>query len=148
VAIGRSSACALDVRGEIACWSGRNAETPLPKGPFRQIALFEDDAGGCGLHAAGDIACWLADFTPEAGHYVSIASGGLGLCAIDGDGALHCWGPHVSNPPAGTFSQVAVAGRYACALDSDGGLQCWSDEELDPHLYPPDSLCVKPAAPP
>jgi hypothetical protein len=148
VTVGANSECALDAHGEIECWAGPDAETSLPRGPFRQIALFDADMGGCGLHAAGDIVCWLSDLTPDDGQYLAIAVEDRSLCAIDIDGALHCWGDDISSPPAGTFMQVAMAGSYACALDDAGAIQCWSDRELDPHLYPPDSLCVEPASGP
>ncbi len=63
---------------------------------------------------------------------VQVATGGLAACALDVDGAAHCWGRDVSGeatPPAGVFSQISGGGQYFCGLELDGALRCWGDTD-------------------
>lgn len=60
---------------------------------------------------------------------VQIAAGDFVTCAIDMDGAVHCWGKDVAGStfePDGTFVQISASDAYStCAISSEGDVQCW-----------------------
>jgi hypothetical protein len=60
-------------------------------------------------------------------------------CAIDGAGAISCWGKDSGdwlNPPEGVFTDLSVGVAGACALRDDDAILCWGDEQTD-ELHPP-----------
>jgi hypothetical protein len=73
---------------------------------------------------------------------VAIAAGGNESCALDGAGAVHCWGEDpvgdVGNGPAppgivpsltGGIGHVAVVTGHACAVTTGGAPKCWGTNE-------------------
>ena len=53
-------------------------------------------------------------------------------CAIDVDGALHCWGANPSgqaSPPSGSYNQVSTGDYHACALGTDKSVRCWGNND-------------------
>lgn len=126
----RSSSCALTAAGQIWCW-GRIELLPRP-----------DDHTDCVVIPGSSYACpprrirggpWahLASFPFSESH-----------CAIDGDGALYCWGygdlfprdplgqqdpQRVEGLPPITSASIGV--YHACAI-ADGDVWCWGENDL------------------
>jgi len=60
---------------------------------------------------------------------VQISAGEFTTCALDIDGAVHCWGKDVAGStfePDGNFVQISSSDSYAtCAVESSGNVLCW-----------------------
>jgi alpha-tubulin suppressor-like RCC1 family protein len=128
---GFSFACGLDVGGTAYCW-GSNSAGQLGNGSIQGDALEPDTVVG-GLT------------------FTQLASGGSHSCGLEGSGALHCWGYHLSGqlgiglgptcgiganafpcsttpmPVAGTFTSVSAGPSHTCALTPLGVVYCWGD---------------------
>jgi hypothetical protein len=62
----------------------------------------------------------------------SIASTGRGSCALDGKGAIHCWGlsPEPWAMPAGQFVELHASTDEICAVRSDRTVECFDEPGL------------------
>lgn len=120
VAVGGAHACARKAGGATSCWGynrygqagiplGTNSRTPQPiSGAFDELALGEHHS--CGIRAA-TVSCWGRNRAGQLGNgeqarrhttlpvvlvgpqkVQSLAAGGYHTCALDGAGALQCWG--------------------------------------------------------
>jgi len=87
--------------------------------------------GVCGLRSDGKITCWgtqeLID-DPPVGTFVSYDAGTNQVCAMDGAGAVQCFGSSqngVMDIPALPFASISVGSAGACGVLDDGSAQCW-----------------------
>lgn len=59
--------------------------------------------------------------------YVDLAVSSAGVCAVDEDQTLHCWGYTALNAPEGVVAaDVDMSGSRGCVTGDDGSLTCWS----------------------
>lgn len=69
---------------------------------------------------------------PNNTAFTAITAGGLHSCALNGNGAIHCWGDNSHGQtvvPSGTFSAVSAGGSHTCAVRStDNRVVCWGDK--------------------
>lgn len=124
--------CGRTADGDVLCW-GDDARGQLGRG---QGAGAEPDRSGSDV----------AGVTAVAGltNIADLAAGGLHSCALDGDGAVHCWGDGSfgqlgTGTPDDASTPVAVAGLgakarrittgayHSCAVLDGGGVSCWGD---------------------
>ncbi len=121
VSAGRYHACAISTEGKLYCW-GANSSGQL--GFVSSGALISIPT------QVGKVSTWKA-----------VATGYSYTCAIQGTGALYCWGENsegqlgVKKPGGipklyrvgGTalFTKVAGALYTTCAIKKDGSLWCW-----------------------
>lgn len=58
--------------------------------------------------------------------YVDLAVSKAGVCAVDDERSLHCWGYTAANAPEGIFvTDVDMSGSEGCVLGGEGDLTCW-----------------------
>ena len=77
--------------------------------------------------------------------FASVSAGAFYTCAVDTDGAAHCWGKDSSqqlgtvsgtvNVPASVFgghvfASVSASWFHTCGLDTDGVAFCWGANEF------------------
>ncbi len=128
VSAGDEHTCAID-GGDLWCW-GADDDGQLGDGGEP-----DDDAAG------GPLV--VADLVP-----VMAAAGGDHTCAIDGGGAVVCWGRNDAGQLGDGTTQlrtapgaaVVLGGRsaveigagdlFSCALLEDGAVRCWGDNEF------------------
>ncbi|MCA9691908.1 MAG: hypothetical protein KC636_20065 [Myxococcales bacterium] len=134
--------------------------------PWRRLAV--GNAHVCAIDAADALYCWGDQYrgsvgdgtTPsfqnnesarpspvQVGHdgpWVAVSAGAFNSCAIDGDGALWCWGPNddgqLGNGGLGesfaafapdeveggaSWRAVATTSGHTCGVQQDGTLWCW-----------------------
>lgn len=100
-------------------------------GDARLVASISGAAAGVGVRVRDRV------FAPPG----VLALGGTHTCALDINGAMHCWGGagygELGDGSSGTrtvpnpvntslkFTQVAVGARHTCGLASDGKAHCW-----------------------
>ena len=131
-------------------------------GPHTFAAISAGESVTCGI-TSGSVVCWgssllgvptnmAAPFGPATvggvSGAVSISAGVSSVCAVDGAGALFCWGDNtfgqlgngsVTGPGAfsmlpvrvsgpATYKQVSVGGLLACAVTTGGTVECWGDD--------------------
>ena len=63
----------------------------------------------------------------------SIASTGRGSCALDGQGAIHCWGGLSAERwaiPVGQFVELHASSDEICAVRTDGSVECFVESGL------------------
>lgn len=178
--LGPAHTCALDQEGHALCW-GQNhsgqlgvvdaSERVTRPSPVMGELLFEDlgtgDAFTCGLTDGGHIYCWgevpmdggslLLEPTlvTDEGEFESIDAGFDYVCAVDVQGAAHCFGAHyleeffadtpvlVDGDIEFVASSLSVSGYdgTACALAASGEAHCWGkipsrDREMMSSLVP------------
>jgi alpha-tubulin suppressor-like RCC1 family protein len=150
-----------------ACPEGRSCEA----GSCVSVVLVAGSASGkhtCAVASNGAAYCWGDDTFGQIGRGIgcdappcavttatavsglavakSIAVGGSHTCAINGAGALFCWGAnalgqlglgHTSADPersprpvsAGNdVGSVSLGKLHTCALEKDGTVDCWGDD--------------------
>jgi hypothetical protein len=131
VAAGQDAACGLDLSGAAWCWGADD------NGQLGQGATV---AGRC----FGTLPCSQFPVPVTGGHtFVKIVSAGPTTCAIDGAGAVWCWGENergqgglgggsalaLYTPARALTTDSAVdlvAGEYTfCALYAAGTVECW-----------------------
>lgn len=120
--VGSHHACALRADGTVRCWGGDNGYGQLGDGT---LATHGTPAPVTGLHGV-----------------VSLAAGGQFTCALDGGGAVWCWGENAHGTCGdGTFvnrsapvrvplapaSAIFASMTTACARLRDGHVRCWGD---------------------
>jgi hypothetical protein len=138
IGVGIQHACFLHTSGMVEC-VGRdyNGSATPPPGQFSMI----DTAytASCGIESGtGTVQCWGwvssygQDETAPAGSFVSVSVATGFACALDGAGAVSCWGcasdPNSQgecNPPATPFSQISVGSLTPCGVRTDGYIECW-----------------------
>ncbi len=65
-------------------------------------------------------------------------AGGPGICGIQTDNTVVCWGDNKNIVPDGTFSQLSVGGFHSCGIRDDSTLTCWAPPWSDyGQLTPP-----------
>jgi hypothetical protein len=59
----------------------------------------------------------------------AIAASRLGTCALDGAGAIHCWGlaPEVWSIPGGSFVELYAGDNTICAVRADRSVACFTE---------------------
>ena len=174
IAVRGEYACGLTVDSRIRCWSWpEDAESgaTAPSDESGWSSLTVGVGYACALDADSLAWCWGndADGALGRGHtghkkleplpigrvlgghrFASIAAGTLRTCAIDGDGALYCWGRvpdsladdqcldsngvagdnDCTSTPAlvqrGTrFRSISIGGSHQCAISTSGQALCW-----------------------
>jgi alpha-tubulin suppressor-like RCC1 family protein len=122
-------------------------------GAPRPIALTGSFRGTCALFDDGSVRCWgiVADFTgttlassarpsvvPGLSGIKSLVAGYYHYCAVDGSGAVWCWGDEVADGPTVTnevlpkrithvtsVSALATGIQHYCALLPAATIDCW-----------------------
>jgi alpha-tubulin suppressor-like RCC1 family protein len=124
--------CLLDANGGLSCWGpnvfgevGNSTRSlvaspvAVPGGPWRSATVAGDDVWWAGAHT----------------------------CALDGSGALSCWGSDnldqlgfLSAAPVATpavvgtsWKEIGTGTSYTCGIGSDGTISCWG------HAFDPNS---------
>ncbi len=98
------------------------------------------DAGAatvCGIRAdSGELDCWGGTGSNPPAGLTDLAHYAIGYgtgCAVDGDGAVTCWGgeesPGELEPAPGTYQLVAPHRSGSCGLRVDGEIACWGATE-------------------
>jgi alpha-tubulin suppressor-like RCC1 family protein len=145
VALASQFGCALLEDKSVKCWgTGRIANDGKAMSDAKPTTVSGLD-GVEELAASGAIACartpsavtcWGSDDktigTPPAGAFKQIATGFTHACALDGSGAVTCWGQGdwgnsggFAKPPASGAVQVATGDRHACIVTKAKTVQCW-----------------------
>jgi alpha-tubulin suppressor-like RCC1 family protein len=137
ISAGSQVLCVVDLDGYLEC-RGQPVDwvLPWPDGQFEQV-----DAGrsvSCAIGAGHRMTCWgVDDGEHEDFGQVSdaptedIAQVSCGWnfgCAVDVDGAAHCWGSNGEGQalaPEGRFVQLDSGWAHACGVRIDGSLACW-----------------------
>src|SRR5439155_4087061 len=83
-------------------------------------------------------------------HGQRVAAGFRSSCAVDGAGAVWCWGDlggqknQVATQQTQFTAQVNdvhIYWTHACALLTDGRVACWGDNAAGESGYPPCGMC-------
>jgi hypothetical protein len=70
------------------------------------------------------------------GTWSAVATAPGNTCALDGQGALRCWGQFTLADDTGArFTAVSTAGDTGCGLHDDGSLWCWGKVPGDGALF-------------
>jgi alpha-tubulin suppressor-like RCC1 family protein len=151
-------ACARSATGALFCWGAEQSSSPTEIIPGVAIqAISEGEGSTCAIIETGGLYCWNGisiAFPGVAAQEIgstwrAVASCDTHWCAIDGAGALSCWGTNFdgqlglgdlvdrADPTRiGVDTWLAVAvdsgdgayGAYTCGITDDGGrgrLFCW-----------------------
>lgn len=136
VAVAQTS-CYLDpTEGDALRCAGAGLGTAplerLPQGAVQRFALKADGRAGLALMPGGE----LVEFALEEGEllgvapdpalrFVDVAYGRNNACAVDTEGAIHCWGSSQTPPSSDQpFVQIALNNVAMCALDRAGQVRC------------------------
>jgi alpha-tubulin suppressor-like RCC1 family protein len=124
------------------------------------LALAAGTDSSCGLFsgggAGGGVYCWGNAITPPSSTPVAvpgfsgattIEAGSYEECALNGSGALICWGDRndippddpqptdpgmVSGAPTPVISVASgISAPFTCAVSKDGSVWCWAPEAID-----------------
>lgn len=152
---------------------GTIVETQL-LGDFVDLASYED--GICGLRRDGRVDCMghesqlpdvyvdidricsvRADGTldwslphsedpPPGHHFTAVSVARSGVCGLDEDGAIVCWGSDMLRawersggpPEGGDFVELHVFDDFGCAMRSDNTVACWGYDRTGVTLIPGD----------
>lgn len=158
VVLNESCAVGLRPTGVLEGWG----ESCAPPPPGDHVAVSAQHEA-CALRKDGDIVCWgfhggvyhppsgaPSPFPPSPprvrpGPFTRVAQGASHTCAIQGNGALRCWGqcifrdnkttdcPARVPAPAGVWTEVASGENYSCALSTPGEITCWGDPSVAMH---------------
>ena len=144
IALGGGRSCVLHDDGAIRCWGERLDEEP--QHAHASLAVGFGWAGS--ISTVGELVLWGENGVlpprelngrrwSQLSVYSSTWADLLGaLCAIDEDGALHCWTDDFNStyyedlPTDEGFTQVAPSSRHGCALDGQGAIVCWSNSSM------------------
>ncbi|MCA9623390.1 MAG: hypothetical protein KC731_30425, partial [Myxococcales bacterium] len=138
--LGRGFSCAQVADGRMRCWGVLDLSPPEP--------LAAPDAKR--LKRASEVE---PGAVAKLGKAVAIAAAGDRTCALDGAGAVSCWGASFEASGAPSFAAVGVSLRpavslglgqdFGCTLGRDGAVQCWGAGPVrDIPLPPTRSLAV------
>jgi alpha-tubulin suppressor-like RCC1 family protein len=134
--LGAQHSCAIDQAATVWCWGdnldGEAAPTSAQEiiatpqalaAPADHIDL--GDSSSC-ARLGDDLQCWgrAENATTNLGSIVSMAVNDDRVCAANGDGELHCWGPDVPPTVLTIGSVLQLSGSsHLCALrqSNDGG---------------------------
>jgi uncharacterized protein YjdB/alpha-tubulin suppressor-like RCC1 family protein len=171
ITAGYNTTCGVTVAGDAYCWgvNGSGEAGVAPGGPVVSpakvsgghawSAVVQGSGFACGLDTAGAAFCWggndsgqlgaaagsgqTSTPTPLPGGHVfaRLAAGLSHACAVDGAGAVWCWGlnddgqlgagdaaVHPGAVQAGsgqTFRDVGAGGLHTCAVTTANALFCW-----------------------
>ncbi len=128
VSTGAEHACAILEDDSLWCWGSNNAG---------QVGTGSSDQR---ITTASEVTSSVA-----SGTWSVVAAGGDHTCAIDGDGAIYCWGesaqgqlgsqPDANDTPTladeGPWQDVVAGTAHTCAIDTDNELYCWGDNARD-----------------
>lgn len=138
-------ACAVDSKGELACWESAGAVSlgPPPAGRFLSVAI--GAAHACALRSDGVATCWgdTADgrtAAPEGVRFLGVTAGERHSCGVLVDGRLQCWGSDSDGQqsvPSGRFTAVAAGRLHTCARGIKGAIACWGGSGSSGQLHPP-----------
>lgn len=165
IALASEFACAVLADKTVKCWgTGRiandnqsvsEAKPTQVKGVENVEELVASGVLACARNSQG-ITCWGADAqtigTPPKGQWKQIAAGFTHACALDGSGAIVCWG-QADWATDGAFGKPAISGalevvtgdRHGCVITKDRGVQCWGmndagqlgiKSDTEPHKKP------------
>ncbi len=92
-----------------------------PSAPARAAERYPDDAPrDYGARVIGPV---------PAGRFVAIDGGQHVICALDEQGAAHCFGQQDRfRPPTGRFTAISAGSWHACGLRPEGNLACWGSD--------------------
>jgi alpha-tubulin suppressor-like RCC1 family protein len=152
--------------------------------PFTAASLSLGTSHTCavGSTAAGTTSCWGRNATGQLGNgaiapptatrplgaegagYVAVSAGSTFTCALDGAGAVSCWGdnsrgevalgdalatrvmPHPTKVRLAAKAVAVTAGQsHACALLADSSMACWGDNAVGQLALPADDGGVVPS---
>ena len=140
IAVGLSTACALDKKGQVRCWGDNRL---LQRG----VAPAQTSLAPVHLLAPA----------------ISISGGRAGFCAIIVDGRVKCWGDEEPRkargpqpPPAirtidlggKRARSIALGDRHGCAVLEDSSARCWGDQtvgQLGSIVTPPGDAFAPPS---
>ena len=167
--------CGLTETGTAYCWGrgtqgqlGSGTTTSDPRavpGVDDYVSVRAGSDHTCGVTAGNEAYCWGGNVNGQLGHgvfgaqdvptpplpvsggiaFASVSAGAFYTCAVDTDGAAHCWGKDSSqqlgtasgtvNVPASVFGEhvfasVSASWFHTCGLDTDGVAFCWGANEF------------------
>lgn len=128
ISVGSTFTCALALDGTAYCWGfggTGNLGQPAPD--------------NCGPNA---VACAKSPLPLVGRNYTAIASGMRHACAVDAEGAAHCWGFNFLGEAGSTalgetvpaprqvsgtnvFASIGAGDAFTCALTTAGRAYCW-----------------------
>jgi len=129
VALAGNLSCALDSARRTWCWGSIGAS------PF---------TGGAGVPPYTELRRPIVvDRDQRFKSLIPVIP--AGMCALNPEGALWCWGDTNENPPSmtpkalglfGSWKQLAFSSSSACGLDAADGLWCWLSGSATPGTVP------------
>ncbi|MBI3774575.1 MAG: hypothetical protein HY273_03320 [Gammaproteobacteria bacterium] len=139
IVAGYAHTCALSLVGEVQCW-GRNDSGQLGNGSTTNSntsVTITSTSGPVTALTPGD-----ATVTGLGGRITALAAGNGHTCALNGAGAVQCWGWNVvgqlgngdtidsTNPVrvvglSGQVTALTAGPTHTCAATSVGDVQCW-----------------------
>jgi alpha-tubulin suppressor-like RCC1 family protein len=161
IALGMQHACALRANGQVVCWGGSD------RGSFGYPASCPQDRmgqlGQAGTSGVVMAFCAAPMPVPGIDSAVALAHGAYHACALEGGGAVRCWGGEgyselgnrdhgaagsvqpievvfaTPSPRAAPQAALAVqaAGDWSCAILADHSVRCWGTNnlgQLGPHV--------------
>ena len=163
VATGAEVSCAVVADGGVSCWGmndhgqlGQGDEDKLVHtapltvaglgGPAKSVAASSESGAVCALLESGESKCWGEKLVVATGAAAgsALAVGWNHACALDGAGAVSCWGANTkgqlgggSNGPATALVSVTglsgaqhltTGGNSSCVILGEGGFACWGDD--------------------
>ena len=145
---------------ELRCWTVADAAAEL-----RTVLDADDILSARQLSFGEQHVCWLQQdrqlvcdgsnsseqldipSEPSTTVFVSVAAGRVGSCAVDEDGAVHCWGRNGDEQSAlpadlRPVIQLSIGDGHGCALHEGGSVSCWGDNagNAGDKATPPDDL--------
>jgi hypothetical protein len=129
-----------------------SSDAPVEAGSRSDASIIEPRRGlfvtgvnfSCGIDEQHHAVCFGSknlSLAPPAGSFSLLSAGGEGVCGVDEQGGVKCWGPgpnveDIANAvPPGPFVAVAaysLSYGHACGIRPNGELVCWgsSNEPL------------------
>jgi hypothetical protein len=134
VVAGEKYHCGITTSDELSCWESYGQHVnwnTLPYDTFSKLAI--GSAHACALRKSdGSARCWgsIDRAIVPAGAFVDIVAAAEHTCALDGAGAIKCWGQDYRmgagvTPPAGTFKKLSASPFLFCGLRDTGAMVCW-----------------------
>jgi len=152
------SVCALDRRRRPRCAGAPRYLADLPEDKLSHFGGNREVV--CGVRAkTRRLGCWgepvrVAGMLPNGPPDVEVTELAFaldGLCALDTDGRIHCFGAQVgfSGPPPGPWVDLSISERHICGLRTDASMACWGGWDLQQaahedvtHLFDGQAPCV------